>query len=75
MSCIGHIFCPVLFAEGAAEGTSPLAGSDHPTDHPVHASGHPGGVFPHHDGPKETSVRRHLQPQLPGGGRCQAGDG
>lgn len=61
--------------ERGAYGASSLAGGDHPSDHPVCVTGHPGGVFPHHDGAEEAPVGGHVQPQLTGGSRCQAGDG
>ena len=52
----------ILFplSERGAQGANPLAGGDHSSDHPVCTTGHPGGVFPHHDSTEETSVRGHV---------------
>lgn len=73
-SCICNILsCPL--AERGAKRASPLAGCDHSPDHAVRATGHPGGVFPRPDSTEEAPVGGHIQPQLTGGGWCQAGDG
>lgn len=62
-------------AERRAQRACSLAGGGHSSDNPLHVTGHLSGLFPHHDGPEEASVRGHLQPQLTGSGWSQTGDG
>lgn len=52
-----------------------MVGSGHSFDHSMCLTGHPGGVFSHHDSTKEASIRGHIQPQLTGGSWGQTGNG
>ena len=69
------LYASLSFAERWAKGACSLACSDHPPDHPMCITGHPGSVFPHHYSSEETPVRGYIQPQLTGGSWSQTGDG